>query len=427
MIDTLAGLCRASAETNIFDGPRVFGLSAATPDPGDDFWYNPVGHRGYTGRYVTEDTAWRASAFYAGMRVIAETLAACPFNCYQRLAKGGKEIASDHPVHYIIHTAPNEELTAFEFWEMQLSRCITWGNAVSKIDLDTKNNVTALIPLDPAKVDIERDRETGVRFYRHRRTGEEPEILLEEQVLHIPSLIGGDGTKGHSPIALMREPIALFLAVEEYQARFFGNNAVPGGYISHPGVLSPTAKKNLVESWTNVHGGLQGSHKWGVLDEGMKVETVPIEFAKQQFWELRKYQTEEIARILRVPLHLIQSLDRATNNNIEHQSIDFVMHTILPWARRIEQRCNKALFGPREAATYFAEFNLDGLLRGDSAARAALYSARFAVGSITPNEIRRKENDSPIEDPAADKLYVQGAMVPIDMAGAHLQQAQEAK
>jgi HK97 family phage portal protein len=177
--------------------------------------------------------------------------------------------------------------------------------------------------------------------------------------------------------------------------------------------LSDKAQANLLKSWNELHKGLRGSHTMGVLEEGMEIATIPVNHRDLQFLELRKFQLEEIARIYRVPLHLIQSLDRATNNNIEHQAIDFVMHTIRPWCVRIERRLNKCLFGPREGQRYFAEFNLDSLLRGDAASRAAFYSGLRNIGAITANEIRAKENMNPHPNPAADELYVQGAMVPL--------------
>lgn len=394
-------------------------LNPQLPAPDDDWWYGPVSHAGLTGLHIGPQTSLRSAAMWACVRVISETVATLPFSVYRRLDPRGKEVASDHPAHYLIHDAPDEELTSVEFWEIIVAHCLTWGNGFAKIEFDSKQYPMSLSLLQPEWVTVGKDKQTDVKFYRYREPGREEVILFDDEVLHIPGL-GYDGLTGYSPVQMHKRTIELGQATDEYLLKFLVNNARPGMYISHPGKLSEAAKTNIRDSWSGLHAGLQNAGKPGVLEEGMKIETVGSPAKDMEFLAMRKYQTEEIARIYRVPLHMIQSLDRSTNNNIEHQSIDFVMHTIRPWCRRIEARVNRSLFGPREGRVYFAEFNLEGLLRGDAKSRAEFYASMRNIGAITANEIRDKENMNPIE--GGDVLLVQGAMIPIDQAGQSQQQ-----
>jgi len=385
----------------------------AAPPPSADFWYVPIAQPTYTGKFVNEQTSLQCSAVYACVRVIAETVASLPFNVYRRLPEGGKRVATEHPVHYLIHDSPNEELTAYEFWETLMLHVLTWGNAYARVLTGARDVVTALIPIPPDRVEVRRDLDTGVRYYRISEPGKDPEILFDDQILHIPGL-GYDGLRGYSPIEMQRQAVGLALAAEEYGARFFGNNAAPPMYLHSTQQLTDKSKENLMQWFSRKFGGVSNSHKLGILDNGVEIKTVPINHRDIQFLELRKFQIEEIARIFRVPLHLIQNLDRSTHNNIENQSIDFAMHTIRPWLVRIEKRVNKALFGPRESGTYFAEFVMEGLLRGDAKSRAEFYTAMRNAGIMTANEIREKENLNPL--PGGDELFIQGAMVPVSQA-----------
>jgi HK97 family phage portal protein len=392
--------------------------------PTDDFWYNDAGASiTDTGIYVAPASSLQAVGVYACVNVLAQTVASLPLNVLRRDGDS-TQVDQTHELYDVLHNSPNEELTSFEFWEMEMAKLCTWGNSYSRLEMvGPKKIVEALHPLRPDYVQVKRDAETRVRYYEYREPGfGAPEILMDDQVLHIPGL-GYDGLKGYSPIELMRRPIEMAIAAETYGARFFKNNAVPPAYISFPAGVGQKALEDWAEWFKRKFGGVRNAHKLGVIDSGGEIKTVPINHRDIQFLELRKFQLEEIARIYRVPLHLIQSLERSTNNNIEHQGIDFAMHTIRPWLVRIEKRLNKALFGPRERQIYFAEFNMDALLRGDAASRAEYYSKMIGSAAMKPNEARRKENLPPVE--GGDRLYIQGAMIPVEMAGQHLQQAQE--
>lgn len=313
-------------------------------------------------------------------------------------------------------------MSAFEFWQIVEQNLCTDGNAYSQIITDARNNVVELIPLDPEQVDVRRDEESNLLVFLERYGARTIEHV-QGDVLHIPGM-GYDGRKrlkGMSPVAYMRQSLELSKDAESYGARYFRNNAAPPAYISHPQTLSTKAKDSLLDYMMDRFGGVRNAGKLGILEEGMKIETVPIKHSDMQYLELRKFQVEEIARMYRVPLHMIGELSRSTNNNIEHQGLEWATNTIRPECTRIERRINMQLFGPRESAIYHAEFNLDALMRGDSAGRAAFYSSLRNIGAINANEIRARENMNPYE--GGEVYMVQGAMIPVAMAGQQQQKA----
>jgi len=393
-----------------------FAHLSGSPAVDDEFWYKPVGARGTsTGIYVSAGNSLQSSTVYACVSRIAATFASLPFNVHRRLPNDGKELARDHRLFSILHSDPNDEQTAFEFWEIAITHLLTWGNAYARIVMDDKRNVLELKQLAPHQVTPKRDPATGLRFYEcwiNRNL----EILFDDEMFHIP-WFGGDGLKGCSPIELQRRAIEHEMAASEYGARFFLNSG-PYRYLAAPGPLSPTAMTNLLDWVMKKFGGLKNAHTMGILDQGITIETVATNHRDLQFLELRGAGVEEIARIYNMPLHMIQSMTAATNNNIEHQGIDYGTHTIHPICERVEQRVHKALFGVREKLTFFAEVNLDALMRGDAVSRAEYIGKRITSGTMTPNEARIRENDNPL--PGGDKLYIQGAMVPLEDAGKQL-------
>lgn len=234
----------------------------------------------------------------------------------------------------------------------------------------------------------------GELFYEyHKESGSV--ILRKEEVLHIPGL-GFDGLIGYSPIAMAKNAIGMTIAAEEYGSKLFANGANPGGVLEHPGVVKDP--KRIRDSWNDVYQGSSNAHRIAVLEEGMKFQPISIPPEQAQFLETRKFQTEEICRIFRVPPHLVASLDRATFSNIEHQSISFVVHTISPWLVRLEQSMNKSLLNPGEKGQYFVSFVADGLLRGDYASRMQGYSIGIQNGFLSPNDVRALENMNTIEN-----------------------------
>jgi len=365
-----------------------------------------------TGRHVTPDSAMRVSAVFACVRVLAETISSLPLHVYRRLDGGGKERDPEHPLYRVLHDLPNPEMTSVELRENLVGHVALRGNAYCEIERDGEGNVRALWPLRPDRVRVE--PRNGRRYYVVDVPGGPPQGLEPEKVWHIRGF-GTRADSGLSPIACARESVGLALATEEYGARFYANDSRPGGVLKHPGKLSPEGAKNLKQSWEAAHGGLSNAHRVAVLEEGVEWQAIGIAPEDAQYLEMRQYQVLEIARLFRVPPHLIGDLSRATYANIEHQSIEFVTHTIRPWLVRIEQAIARDLFRENERSTWFAEHLVDGLLRGDIQSRYNAYAQARQNGWMSANDIREIENMNPVD--GGDIYLVPLNMVPAEDAG----------
>ena len=367
-----------------------------------------------SGKTVNERTAMQTTAVYACVRILAETIASLPLHTYVN-TESGKEKARGHPIYYLLSDSPNPEMTSFVFRETLMGHLLLWGNSYSQIIRDGHGKVVALYPLLPDKMKVERS-ENGEVYYLYTSEGKEY-LLRNTEVLHIPGL-GFDGLIGYSPIAMAKNAIGMALATEEYGAKFFANGANPGGVLEHPGVVKDPHR--IRDSWNQVYQGTSNAHRVAVLEEGMKFSPIGIPPEQAQFLETRKYQTEEICRIFRVPPHLVGDLERATFSNIEHQSISFVVHTIRPWLVRIEQSINKALFTEKEKEKYFVSFLVEGLLRGDYESRMRGYSIGIQNGFMSPNDVRSLENMNPIPPEEGGNTYmVNGNMLKLKDVGAY--------
>lgn len=386
---------------------------SATPSPEDDFWYGVPGFETIAGPRISEESALRLNGVWACVTLLADALASVPFNIYERLEPRGKEVATNHPAHRVIHEFANEEQTSFEFWQTGIGYLLMWGNIYALPAYNARGKLQSLTMLRAERMQVLRDQQTRQRYYIYSEDNGENTIYLNGELFHVPGF-GFDGLRGYSRIQMLRQSLGFTLAAEEYGQYFFRNRAAPGQYIEHPLKLTTKARDNLNESFRKHFGGNPGSHKLDVLEEGMKIVSTPINHRDIQFLELRKFQLEDIARIFRVPLHLIQDLTRATFDNIEHQSSDAVVFTLRPLAKAIENRVTYQLIGPRDRQRYFAEFNLSGLLRGDAKARAEYFSTMRMGGIMTANEIRALENMNWIE--GGDELMIQGAMVSVKRA-----------
>lgn len=345
------------------------------------------------GPTVTPQSSLRATAVYACVRIISESISSLPLPVYRQRGRN-KTKATDHPLYGVLHNQTNSEQTAMEFRELQLSHLLLWGNSYSEIDWDDSGRVRALWPLFPDKTEPRRSGD-GQLWYYVQVPGEGEQPIPWYRVHHIRGL-GGDGVVGYSPIRVAAlQAVGLSLAAEEYGARFFGNGARPGGVLEHPGKLSPEAVTRLKAQWDSDTGGLSNAHRLKVLEEGMKYSPITMPPNEAQFLETRKYQVTDIARVFRVPPHMLADLDRATFSNIEHQGQEFVTYTLTPWLVRIEQAIGRDLMTPDERAIYYARHNVGGLLRGDTATRHQAYSAGIRDGWLSPNEVRELEDLNP--------------------------------
>ena len=378
--------------------------------------YLMEGRASATGVNVTEKTALHSTAVFACVRILAETIASLPLPVYRRIEPRGKQRAPEHPLYPILHDAPNPYMTSLSWRETLMGHAATWGNAYSEIEWDARGQVRALWPLRPDMMKEVKYNSAGKLIYVYRLPDGTDKTLMAYRVLHIPGL-GFDGIMGYSPIAMARDAVGLAMATEEYGARFFKNGAKPGGVLEHPGKLGEGANTNLRKSWNEMHQGLSKQHRIAILEEGMTYKQIGIPPNDAQFLETRKFQLQEIARIYRVPPHMLADLERATFSNIEHQSIDFVVHTIRPWLVRWEQTIKQKLLLDGERNQYFAEFLVDGLLRGDTQTRYQAYSVGRQWGWLSANDVREIENMNPLPDEQGDIYLIPMNMMPADQAG----------
>lgn len=393
-----------------------------TPNPATEQRFHPSqdapewvrsGWSTATGQTVTPDSALSITAYYGGIRVLAETLAMLPLQLYQK--KGTKRrTADENYLQPFMHEQPNPEMTSFEWRETMMGHVVAWGNAFSEIDWDGAGRVSGLWPIPPNRVKLERvngrllytvtlpkpdaqgRREIGIPAYR---------------MLHLRGL-GSNGLIGYTPVQLHRQALGLSLATEEFGARWFGNGAIPGGVLEHPGVLGDKAYDRLKKSWDESHGGLSNAHRTAILEEGVKYHQIGVPPEDSQFLETRKFQITEVARMLRLQPHKIGDLTNATFSNIEHQAIEFVTDTMLPWLVRWEQRLLVQLLLPSERADgYYIKFNANALLRGDTTSRYQAYATARQWGWLSANDVRELEDQNPID--GGDTYMMPLNMVPV--------------
>lgn len=282
-----------------------------------------------SGKYVNERTSMQMTAVYSCVRILSEAIASLPLQLYKYTDTGGKERAADHPLYFLLHDEPNTEMTSFVFRETLMTHLLLWGNAYAQIIRNGKGEIVGLYPLMPDRINVYRD-EKGRLYYEYTRSTDDARTtntkdmtvrLSPTEVLHIPGL-GFDGLVGYSPIAMAKNAIGLAIATEEYGSKFFANGAAPSGVLEHPGILKDPVK--VRDSWMQTFGGSHNANKVAVLEEGMKYTPISISPNEAQFLETRKFQIDEIARIFRVPPHMIGDLEKSSFDNIEQQSIEFV-------------------------------------------------------------------------------------------------------
>ena len=376
-----------------------------------------------SGKTVTERSAMQMTAVYACVRILSEAVAGLPLHFYRYKADGSKEKAIDSNLYHLIHDEPNPEMSSFVFRETLMTHLLLWGNAYAQIIRNGKGEVSALYPLMPNKMSVDRD-ENGKLYYTYTRSDCEPNamngssvVLEPKDVLHIPGL-GFDGLVGYSPIAMAKNAIGLAIATEEFGSKFFANGAAPSGVLEHPGTIKDPSR--VREAWQSQFGGSGNSGKVAVLEEGMKYTPISISPEQAQFLETRKFQINEIARIFRVPPHMVGDLEKSSFSNIEQQSLEFVKYTLDPWVVRWEQSLSRSLLSEDEKKQYFFKFNLEGLLRGDYQSRMNGYAIARQNGWMSANDIRELEDLDKLSPEQGGDLYlVNGNMLPLKKAGAY--------
>ena len=384
-------------------------LRAATPrGPSDDFWYEPTGAGvNHAGIAVTPDIALKASAVYACVKILAETIATMPLAIHRELPGGGRVPAPEHPLDELIRFQPNSWQTAVEFWEMTILHAALRGTGYAEIKPGQRGAVDQLIPLHTDRVKAERLPDGSLRFkVTNPKTGQ-MRTLLQEEVFRIPGM-SSDGVNGLRAVDLASEAIGLGMAADGYAARVFSNRLNMGGFLVHPGKITTDAQKNLIDKIMERLAGVENAHRPMILQEGIKFEKASMDAKAAQLIEARKWQIGEIARYWRIPLHMLNIDDQTNRSTVESQALDFVKYTLRPWVRRIEQAARRDLIVAKR--TYSLKFNMDALLRGDSAARASYFSAALGSGGsppwMTQNEVRVREGMNESDEPGANRLGV---------------------
>lgn len=360
----------------------------------------PLSHAGTA---VNEQRALQLTAVYAAVGILADGLAQLPVDSFQKKRDGrGRDKRPDAPATRLLGEAPNPFMTAFSFRNALQAHGVTWGNGFAEIQRNGGGDPIGLWPLLPDRTRpvTERQEDGQVRLFYETSVDGQYFRLPPEDVLHIPGM-GFDGIRGYSPIQLARNAVGLGLALEEFGSKFFANDAKSGGVIEHPGKLSEQAKQNLRESH-EMQSGLSNAHRVKILEEGMQFKNISIPPEDAQFIKTREFQTEEIARLYRIPLFMLQShaKDTSWGTGIAEQSLGFLRYTLEPWLIRWEQEVNRKLFTDAERrAGMFFKHNVAGLLRPDPAGRAAFYTQALdpKTGWLLRDEVRELEDRNPLE------------------------------
>ena len=363
---------------------------------------------------VTPDTAMQASAVYACIRLIAENIATLPCILYERLSGGGRVRAVKHYLYSILHDAPNPEITSIEFFECMLVSLLRRGNAYAEIVRDGAGRVAALWPIPTDRVCPKRLPDKTLA-YEISLVGGEKILLFADEILHIRGL-SGDGIVGFNPIQIARDAIGLSLATQEYGARFFANDATPGGVLEHPGQLGVDAHTSLKKDWEDKHQPMSQKHRIAILEEGMKFHQMSMSSEDAQFLETRKFQKEEICSIYGVPPYML-GVGTTAAKTIEQQGLEFTTYTLRPWCARIEKAISLRLLSEKERSVYYAEWLMTALMRGDIKTRYESYNIAKQGGWMNADEIRETENMNPIPDGAGQVYLAPVNMVPLDQIG----------
>lgn len=375
-------------------------VAARSWSPTDERWYGSAwpfaGKNG--NKAVTPESAVGCSAIYSGVKIISETLGTIPLNLYKRKGEDKREKATDHSLFQVLRTLANPNLTAMEFREMMTAHMILRGNGFAQIIRGSDGQVVALYPLHPDRMNLEWDKELSEYIYVYSLNNGEKKKLLRDQVFHLrgPS---DDGLWGKSFVAVLRDLIGQNLTLDEYSHNFYKNNAAPSGVLQMAAGMEMTqkAKDNLRDEWKKKYSGANNSGSVAILEEGLTWQQIGMTSQDAQFIDTLKDVRRQILGGLRVPLHMAGDPEKLSFNSIEQLSIQFITYTMLPYLVRWEQTVTRDLLTAKERAKYFAEFLVDGLQRGDLTSRYSAYAIGRQWGWLSVNDIRRFENQDPIE------------------------------
>lgn len=380
-------------------------------------WVNG-GSESKAGIKVNRDSAMTVSAFFDGVRIIANAVSTMPLILYKRNADGSRDRATNHPMYKIAHSQafiqPDRRMSASRFRQTLQGHLVTHGNAYAQVDMAGSGQVKGLYPLHPDRITIE--TKGGKLEYRYRLNSGPDKVFADWELWHLPG-IGYDGIKGYSLLTLAREGIGLSLAMEEYGSRFFSNGARPSGIIKYPGKLDDVTRNLYKKDLKEKHGELGKSHELLFLENGFEYQQLSITPEDSQFLESRKFDVVEIARWLNLPPYMLKHTDAERITNVEHRGIELIEYSFLPWLVLWEDEMSLMFLNEREREEYYFEFMVQGLLRADAKSRNESYEIQRRNGIISANDWRRMENMNPIPGAEGDQLLIPVNMMPADKAG----------
>ena len=352
-----------------------------------------------SGVNVSEKSSIGLTAVWAAVRLLSETIASLPINVYKIDKNNSKFIDYPNPLNTLISRTPSPQYTRYNFIETMMTNLLLWGNAYAHIIRNGGARAVELRIIPPEIVEPFKSEDDGLIYYKIKDSN----ILASKEILHIVGL-SFDGVKGQSPIQACQQALGIGMASQQFGANFFGRGANLSGVLEHPARLSDDAANRLRDSWNSRFSGIQNSHQTAILEEGVKFKPIGMPLADAQFIETRRFSVEEIARIYRVPNHLINDLSKSSFNNIEQQSLEFSKFSLSPYLVSWEEELNRKLLPERELKTHFFKFSTRELLRSDATSRADYYTKLFNIGVLSINDIRDQEDLNKIEN--GDKHFI---------------------
>jgi HK97 family phage portal protein len=375
---------------------------------GSELGYGPTS----SGVSVTPESAFNSSAFWSAVSIIAADVASLPLELIKRSKDGTTSAFTDSKTYELMHDNPNPEMTSMVLRETLQAHALTWGGGYAEIERNGGGQPLAIWPLTPDRVAPFRN--AGRVQYRIANVNKPDTILDASDILHVPGL-GFDGVIGYSVLEKARDSIGMGLAMQRFGGSFFGNGSTFGGILTHPQKLTKDVKQGIRESIEAVHAGVDRAHKFVILGDGMTYTKLGIPPDDAQFLESRRFEIEEIARWFHMPQHKLNGLDHATFSNIEHLDLEYFKSCLRGWLVRWEQELNRKLVPSLERKTQYFKHNVEGFLRGDSAARADYQVKMFQIGGLSINEIRELNDQNGIGE-EGDAHFVPANLMPVDRA-----------
>lgn len=380
---------------------RLSAMAALFRRPGESRIYVPQMQAGVR---VTEDTALTLPEWFACVSVISRNLAALPWGVFEWSQHGARR-----PLHgqieWLLNNQPNPEMTAFSFRETIIAHAINWGNGYAEIQRDLSSRPVALWLITPDRVCPERRASDGALVYKVRNDDGTERELTADQMFHLHGL-GFNGLVGYSLVQLAARSIGVGIAQDVFTQSFYANGTVMGSVVEMAVGMNPKQIGDAESYYNERHGGARNAFKVKVAPLGTKIHPLGMPLVDAQFVDSRQMSVTMAARWLGVPPHKIADLSRSTNNNIEHQGIEFVTEAIVPWAKRLEQEANVKLFGARAMGRVYTKLNVNALMRGDAKSRAEFYKVMTQIGAMSINDVRELEDMNSIGE-AGDAHLVQ--------------------